>query len=234
LGHSIINKLESRLGYCFKSSEIAFEALTHPSYQHESISSGQADYQRLEFLGDAVLGMLLAELLFLRFPDKKEGELSKFRSQIADQRTLAGIARKAGLGELILLGRGEMLDMGWEKESILADVLEALLGAIYMDGGIDAARRVIASLFEKPASLLGCSVKNKDSKSELQELLSSKNMQPPVYTLIEESGPPHERKFRFRLSIENGIKTEGRGNTKKAAQQAAAAKALEILLYDKK
>lgn len=227
--HSILMLLEKKLGYQFQSYDLALQALTHPSFGHESTMAGNGDYQRLEFLGDAVLGMLLAEILYLRFPNKKEGDLSRYRSQIADQETLATIARNRGLGELIFLGRGEELSEGSDKDSILADVLEALIGASYLDSGLDAARFLVSTLFEDCISSLVSGSRFKDAKSELQEILSARQLQAPVYRMLDETGPPHDRRFRFQVLIGDEIAVEGEGRSKKNAQQVAAAKALEIL-----
>lgn len=226
---SILMQLENKLGYQYKTLHLALQALTHPSFEHESTTAGNGDYQRLEFLGDAILGMLLAEILYLRFPDKNEGDLSRYRSQIADQETLAAIARNRGLGELILLGRGEELSEGRDKDSILSDVLEALIGASYLDGGLDAARPLVSTLFEDSISLLARGSRFKDAKSELQEILSARQLQAPVYRMLDETGPPHDRRFSFQVSVGDDIAVEGEGRSKKSAQQAAAAKALEIL-----
>ncbi|MBT1071689.1 ribonuclease III [Pelotalea chapellei] len=220
--------LEQCLDYKFVSSHLAVNALIHPSYGNEKGGAG-ADYQRLEFLGDAVLGMLLAESLFNRFAQSDEGTLSRYRSQMADQSTLAAVARNFGLGQFILLGRGEEQTAGREKDSILADVLEALIAAVYLDGGLENARRVIVRLYgeilEKPESLFAIN----DAKSELQELLSMRRLSPPYYHLVEESGPPHQRHFHFQVLVGDRVAGEGEGRSKKSAQQAAAVMALKHL-----
>src|SRR5512133_80825 len=223
------DKLQESLGYLFSNNTQLKQALTHPSFYNER-GQGGGDYQRLEFLGDAILGMLLAEMLFLRFPDASEGVLSRTRSQLADQQTLAGIARERGIGEFIWVGKGEEQSAGRDKDSILCDVLEALLAAVYLDGGLDAARTVVAALFHDllPLGLTA----SRDAKSELQELLSSRGQPAPQYQLAEESGPPHERTFRFLVLIDGNPAGEGQGRSKKIAQQAAAARALERLLSD--
>ncbi|MEI6305804.1 MAG: ribonuclease III [Deltaproteobacteria bacterium] len=219
-----IEQLEQRIDYSFDQPALAVRAMTHPSLEHEQL--GEGDYQRLEFLGDAVLGMLLAEALYSRFPDGSEGDMSRIRSQLAGQNTLAGIARQCGLGQFILLGRGEEQTSGREKDSILADVLESLIGAVYLDGGLEAARRMMMMLYEDlldaPESVLLCN----DSKSAFQELLSSRRLPPPCYRLLEESGPPHERLYRFQVLVDDDVVGEGEGRSKKSAQQAAAAMAL--------
>lgn len=217
-------ELEQRLGYRFAEQGLVVRALTHPSLEHEHAGAG--DYQRMEFLGDAVLGMLLAEALYSRFPEGNEGDLSRIRAQLAGQDTLAAIARDHGLGQFIRLGRGEEQTAGRDKDSILADVLESLLAAVYLDGGLEPARRLVMRLFDDlldtPESILMTS----DAKSALQELLSSLRLTPPCYRLLEESGPPHARLYRFQVLVGDNVAGEGEGRSKKAAQQAAAAQAL--------
>ncbi len=222
-----LKDLEQELDYCFRDHSALLQALTHPSYEHERGAEG--NYQRLEFLGDAVLGMVLAETLYTRLPDSNEGILSRLRSQVADQDTLATIARSCGLGRFIRLGRGEEQGAGRDKDSILADVLEALIAAVYLDGGLEAARRLIVRLFgailDRRDTSLGCN----DAKSELQEVLSARQLPSPVYLLTGECGPPHQRLFRFQVLVAGDVLGEGEGRSKKTAQQAAAAQALEGL-----
>lgn len=219
------DKLEQMMGHSFAERGLAIRALTHPSLGHEQ--SGEGDYQRLEFLGDAVLGMLLAEALYSRFPESSEGNLSRLRAQMAGQEALAGIARGCGLGPFIRLGRGEELTAGRDKDSILADVLESLIAAVYLDGGLEPARELVMRLFEGlmdiPESILASS----DTKSALQELLSARRLPPPVYRLLEESGPPHARLYRFQVLVADDVAGEGQGRSKKIAQQAAASQALK-------
>lgn len=224
--------LEERLAYHFNDRSLACRALTHPSWQHECNGNGDDDYQRLEFLGDAVLGMLLAEMLYSRFPGWDEGNLSRSRAHLAGQGTLAGLARSLDLGCLIRLGRGEDQTAGRSKDSILSDVLEALIAAIYQDGGLEAARSLVARLFESMFDAPDSSNPGRDAKSELQELLSARGLPPPEYRLAGESGPPHDRLFRFELLVDGGVAGEGEGKSKKIAQQAAAAQALERLSTD--
>lgn len=220
-------QLEERLSYRFSDRSLACRALTHPSWQHECCDAEGGDYQRLEFLGDAVLGMVLAELLCSRFPDWDEGGLSRFRAHLAGQGTLAGLARSLGLGNFIRLGRGEEQSAGRNKDSILSDVLEALIAAIYRDGGLEAARNLVSYLFDSLLDAPDSRELGRDAKSELQELLSARGLPPPEYRLSEESGPPHDRLFRFQLLVDGNVAGEGEGRSKKIAQQAAAVKALE-------
>lgn len=223
-----IHQLEQRLEHTFSDSGLLVKALTHPSYLHEA-GGCVRDYQRLEFLGDAVLGLLIAELLFERYPDWDEGMLSQLRSRLAGQDVLADRARTLDIGNYIRLGRGEVHTAGREKDSILADVLEAVLAAIYRDAGLEAARSLVARLFDELAAAPQNLLLARDSKSELQEYLSSHDYPPPDYRLVEETGPPHNRQFHFRILAADSIIGEGQGKSKKIAQQAAAAGALEML-----
>jgi len=220
-------ELEQRLGYRFGEQGLVVRALTHPSLEHEQAGAG--DYQRMEFLGDAVLGMLLAEALYSRFPEGSEGNLSRIRAQLAGQDTLAVIARSHDLGQFIRLGRGEEQTAGRDKDSILADVLESLLAAVYLDGGLEPARRLVLRLFDDLLDTPEATLMTGDAKSALQELLSARHLPPPCYRLLEESGPPHARLYRFQVLIGDDVAGEGEGRSKKTAQQAAAALALERL-----
>lgn len=223
-----LEQLQQRLGYRFADCKHLHQALTHPSFHNEQ-EVGGGDYQRLEFLGDAILGMLLAETLFARFPEADEGALSRSRAQLAEQSTLAGIARKRELGALVRLGKGEEQSAGHDKDSILCDVLEALIAAVYLDGGLEAARRVVLALFDDLLDAPWGVTASRDAKSELQELLSARSLAPPEYRLAEESGPPHDRQFSFHVLVEGRVVGEGQGRSKKIAQQAAATRALELL-----
>lgn len=224
-----IQQLEQLLEYTFHDRTLLVQALTHPSYLHEAGGNGGGDYQRLEFLGDAVLGLLLAEMLYIRYPDWDEGALSQLRSRLAGQDILADRARILGIGNYFLLGRGEEHTAGREKDSILADVIESLIAALYQDGGLQAARAFVIRLFEKLASAPEMLVLGRDSKSELQEYLSSNDYPAPEYRLMEESGPPHDRIFVFQLLVGDKVVGVGQGKSKKIAQQAAAARALDKL-----
>lgn len=224
-----VQQLERLLKYSFRDQSLLAIALTHPSHLHEASEGHGGDYQRLEFLGDAVLGLLLAEMLYERYPDWDEGALSQLRSRLAGQDILADRARSLGIGRFVLLGRGEEQTAGREKDSILADVLEALIAALYRDGGLQAARSLVAGLFEELVAAPESLVLGRDSKSELQEYLSSHGSSPPEYRLVEESGPPHDRLFRFQILVDDRVIGVGQGKSKKIAQQAAAAGALDKL-----
>jgi len=220
-----LNELEQTLNYAFRDRSLAVRALTHPSYEHERACSG--NYQRLEFLGDAVLGMAVAEELYQKYPEYDEGVLSRLRSQVANQDTLAETARGMGLGKYLRLGKGEELSAGREKDSILADTLEALFAAVYLDGGLDRVRPLIIRFLGKAMELREARMIVNDPKSGLQELLSSRRLSSPVYRMVGESGPPHDRVFIFQALVDGVVVGEGEGRSKKAAQQAAAARALD-------
>ena len=224
--------LQDRLSFCFADHNRFIQALTHPSFHNEQ-NDASGDYQRLEFLGDAILGMLLAEILFARFPGADEGELSRSRAQLAGQGTLAGIARGIGIAPFIRLGRGEELTGGRDKDSILSDVVESLIAAVYLDGGLDAARRLVIRMFDDLLTVPQAEAAARDPKSELQEAMSARNLAPPEYRLAEESGPPHDRQFRYLVLIDGRVAGEGQGRSKKIAQQLAAGQALEGLLDDR-
>jgi ribonuclease-3 len=223
------NELENSINYSFRERGLLVQALTHPSFQHEHSGNREGDYQRMEFLGDAIMGMLLAEMLYMRYPAENEGTLSRLRAQIADQETLGAIGRKFQLGNFLQLGKGEELSGGRGKESILADVVESLIAAVYLDGGFEAAKQLVALLFMGVLTSSGSDPGLNDAKSQLQEMLSSRKLPPPGYVLLEESGPPHDRTFVFQVIVSGRLYGTGRGRTKKQAQQAAAAEAIELL-----
>lgn len=220
-----LSALENRLDYTFRDRSLVLQALTHPSHEHEQAGCG--DYQRLEFLGDAVLGMALAEELYRRFSMHDEGVLSRLRSHVANQDTLAEIARDIELGKYIRLGKGEEQSAGRQKDSILSDVLEALFAAVYLDGGLERTRQLVVRLFDRVLKFHESPLMVNDAKSGLQELLSARRLPNPVYRLSGESGPPHDRLFRFQVLVGDTIVGEGEGRSKKAAQQAAAIQALK-------
>lgn len=224
---------EQILGYTFRDQSLLRQALTHPSYLNEVRDTGFADYQRLEFLGDAVLGLLLADLLYTRYPQLPEGDLSRIRSTLVDQSRLAERATSANISDYILLGRGEEQDGGREKPSILADVLEAVIGAIYCDAGFDAVRPVVEQLYTSLFENTDLTASFNDAKSELQELLVARKQPVPVYTLISEEGPAHDRQFQIAAMVADVCIGTGTGRSKKTAQQAAAQAALAHLRGEK-
>lgn len=218
------------LGYTFQDSTLLRQALTHPSYINESRGADRSDYQRLEFLGDAVLSLCLADLLSQRYPDLHEGDLSRLRASLVDQPRLAELSAQAGIAPHILLGRGEEQDGGREKPSILSDVLEAFIGAVYRDGGFAAVMELVERLYAPLLEQSYLTTQLNDPKSELQEWLAAHHRPLPIYQLTGEEGPPHDRHFFISVNLDGVAIGAGKGRSKKSAQQAAARVALEHLL----
>ena len=221
--------LESRIGHRFGDPSLCEAALTHKSWLNEAPpAAGRRDNERLEFLGDAVLALVISDLLMRTFPDRSEGELSKTRAVIVSEAGLAKAAEGVGLGQWIFLGRGEDLAGGRRKPSILSDALEALFGAIYLDGGLRAAQSVAERMF---GQVLSDAEKDTrlDHKSRLQERAQATLQTTPVYTVVREDGPDHDK--RFEVAIALGGREYGRaiGRSKKEAEQNAAAQALTVL-----
>lgn len=219
LGVENYHEIEEAIGYTFKDRSLLESAMTHRSVQ---VKGGKMDYERLEFLGDAVFDLAVAKLLLDRHPGAKEGDLSKMRAALVNATSLASIARSKKLGRFIRLSRGELASGGAERASILADVLEAMLGAIYTDGGYDAALMCVEGLLGE--QLL--TVTPRDPKTELQEALHSLGSEAPVYRLECVEGPEHSPVFISVVEVDGQIVGRGRGPTKKASQQAAAEEAL--------
>jgi ribonuclease-3 len=222
-------KLQTLIGYHFSDTARLDEALTHRSYANEQ-RTRCADNERLEFLGDAILGLVIAETLFIGDLHRPEGELSRLRSELVNAGTLAQLARQIDLGAALKLGRGEVKAGGSDKENILADAFEALLGAIYLEGGIAAVRPVILHLFAQVMIEKTLQQGNSDFKSQLQEYLQSLQQTPPEYVLIETEGPEHDRTFVVEARTPGQVLGVGQGRSKKEAEQAAAGAALKTLL----
>jgi len=221
-------EIEQRLQYEFKNKNLLQEALRHSSYVNELADSNLRDNERLEFLGDAVLNLIVGHILMHSYPDLKEGDLSRSRANLVNESQLAKTARSFDLGSYILLGKGEIQTRGREKDSILADTFEALMAAIYLDGGFDAAYQIIETNFQPLIEHLHAAANNHDYKSQLQERIQVGHGSMPNYTIIREEGPDHDKTFRVALKVLD-IETQGIGKSKKAAEQEAAQKALEIL-----
>ena len=218
--------LEERIGYRFADCSLLRQAVTHSSFTNEQRLRRTRNYERLEFLGDAVLELVSSEFLFRRNEMMSEGELTKARASMVCEPALALCARDLELGNFILLGRGEEGTGGRGRDSIVADVMEAVIGAIYLDGGMESARtfinRFILSDLEDKQLFY-------DSKSNLQELIQGKLKKDFHYELLEESGPEHNKLFRVSVHMEDELLGTGEGRTKKAAEQQAAYKALLLL-----
>ncbi len=223
----MIKDLEAAIGYRFKNITLLQNALTHSSYANERWHNSLLSNERLEFLGDSVLGMLVAEYLFRTFPNRPEGELTRMRADMVCERTLAAAAGRIGLGEHLLLGHGEEQGGGRSRDSILADAVESVIAACFLDGGIEAALNFVQKfiLVEVPVTKLH----NADYKTSLQELVQQKKNQVLSYTLVGQSGPDHDKKFDVQVSLNGKIVGTGTGSSKKRAEQDAARAAIEIL-----
>lgn len=215
-----MQNLQKALGYTFKDEAHLRLALTHPSTK-------LPDNQRLEFLGDAVLEFCVSDMLYRKYPDLHEGELTARRAALVCERTLSVLARSLELGKVLVMGHGEEQTGGREKPSILADAMEAVLAAIYIDGGIRAAHQVILRLFAEDERLIAW--RGHDDKSALQEYTQANGLELPAYEIIAQEGPDHNRTFTAQVSVLGKPVATGVGNSKKAAEQAAAKKALKTL-----
>ena len=223
----MINELEKAIGYQFRNITLLQNALSHSSYANERWHDSLKSNERLEFLGDSVLGMVVAEHLYRTFPDRPEGELTRMRADMVCEKTLAKVANTLDLGNHLLLGKGEEQGGGRSRESILADAVESVIAACYLDGGMTAAVQFIQKfiLVNVPVTKLH----NADYKTALQELVQQKKNQVLSYTLVGESGPDHDKQFRVDLAGHRVVDDMGIGSSKKRAEQAAAQKALEVL-----
>jgi len=221
--------LEEALGYHFTDVDRLFEAMQHTSYVNEQLDATLKDNERFEFLGDAVLDLVITHMLMDHFPGTREGVLSRMRALIVNESQLAEIANALRLGEYLLLGKGEAQSHGERKSSILADSLEALMAAVYLDGGFKAAFEVIERHFSHAVSQVGNRLAVEDFKSQLQEYAQGKFRLVPRYRVVRETGPDHDKTFEVSLAVGDFLTTFGIGKSKKAAEQNAACMALEKL-----
>jgi ribonuclease III len=221
--------LESRVKQSFTNAAHAHVALTHKSYCNEHKYEPIEDNERLEFLGDAVIDLVIGQRLMERFPKANEGELSKLRALIVNEEGLARVARAVGVGELLLLGRGEELTGGRDKNSVLADALEAVIGAIYLSDGIAAVLTFADAFFGEALDGVAEGRQGRDNKSLLQEAAQSRFKTSPRYRIVNESGPEHEKVFEVEVSINGELFARSSGRSKKEAEQAAAEKTLVML-----
>ena len=227
--HSDPAELAQRLGHAFARPERLAAALTHRSYSAEAGQPELAESQRLEFLGDAVLGAIAAEWLVERRPDWREGPLTKVRSRLTNAAALARVARRLELGRFLRLGRGEAREGGRDRDSLLADALEAVLGALWLDGGAAAVRKVFAAWFADEIEVALAAGSDDNPKGDLQERLQREGREPPRYEVVEESGPSHD--LLFRVEVFRGAESlgKGAGSTKRQAEMEAARQALDRL-----
>lgn len=225
---SAYGALEHQLLHQFREPRLCEQALTHKSWANESQDPGRSHNERLEFLGDAVLSLVVSDLLMKRHPGSPEGELSKTRAAVVNEDGLARVAETLSLGQWIFLGKGEEQAGGRAKPSILADTLEALLGAVFVDAGFEAAYRSVEVLFEDRL-LEAQSVAGRDYKSRLQELSQAHLKLAPNYTVVSQTGPEHETTFEVAAHVGGREYARATGRSKKAAQQAAAARAYVLI-----
>jgi ribonuclease III len=227
-----MHPLEERISYKFRNPLLLAEALTHPSVGHET-QQRHFDNQRLEFLGDAILQVVITEYLFGHFKDQPEGQLTKLRSRLVSRDALKAHAVAIDLGQFLLMGRGEEASGGRSRTSTLADAFEALIGAVYLDGGLEGARKFIltqakgdlAQLAEEPVDI--------NPKGHLQELLQSISPKSPVYEVLSQSGPEHDKRFVVQAVWEGIVLGKGRGRSKKQAETAAAEEAMQLKRWKK-
>ena len=223
----MIKELETAIGYRFHTITLLQNALAHSSYANERWHNSLMSNERLEFLGDSILGMLVADYLYRTFPNRPEGELTRMRADMVCERALAKIASQIGLGEHLLLGKGEEQGGGRGRDSILADAVESVIAACYLDGGMEAAKGFINRFVLTRVPVSGLA--NADYKTALQELVQQKRNQSLVYALVGESGPDHDKVFWVELTLNGSLIGRGSGGSKKRAEQEAARVALEAL-----
>ncbi len=223
-----IEDLESALDYRFEIRDLLSRALTHKSrVSDRDAETGLCDNERLEFLGDAILGFLVSELLLGLFPGATEGELSKRKSRLVSEAHLHAVARTLSLGKHLILGRTERMNGGEEKRALLADAVEALIAAIYLDGGMEAARRFVLSRVVPDVAAGGGEPEAEDHKSALQELAQSLKLPHPRYSVIEESGPQHAKTFLVEVRVGASWSSRAEGLSKKSASQEAARRVMD-------
>ena len=223
----MIKDLENAIGYHFQNIQLLQNALTHSSYANERWHNSLLSNERLEFLGDSVLGMLVADHLYSHFPDRPEGELTRMRADMVCEKALANAANSIGLGGHLLLGHGEERLGGRSRDSILADAMESVIAACFLDGGLEAARAIVDRfiLVRVPVTKL----QNVDYKTQLQELVQRRKDQVLTYVLVGESGPDHDKRFDVEVSLNGTVVGSGCGKSKKRAEQDAAHSAISRL-----
>jgi ribonuclease-3 len=221
-----VSEFEQRIGYTFQKRELLRRALTHKSYSHEAKELDVRHNETFEFLGDSVLGFVIGDMLFTHFPQLDEGALSKMKAFLVSAPSLAAKARHYGMGEVILLGVGEEKTGGRKKDSLLANLFEAMIAAVYLDGGVHAARELIERAFREDIEKIDQQdLLFRDFKTALQEIAQGRGLPLPEYNVVDEVGPDHDKTFIVEVRIGSLI-TRGEGSSKKEAQQQAAKQAL--------
>lgn len=224
-----MNRLQERIGYRYQDEKLLAIALTHSSYANESKGRLPSN-ERLEFLGDAVLSIITADFLFTHFPDVPEGELTKRRASLVCEKALCGFAKELGLGDYLMLGRGEKHSGGAQRPSILADAFEAVIASIYLDGGMEKAREFVLRFVAREANDKKF-LAFKDYKTMLQEIIQQNPEEHLEYVLVGESGPDHDKHFVAEVRLNSNVLSRGGGRSKKDAEQEAARLALELMGY---
>lgn len=223
-----LDAFESRLGYRFEDRELLRRALTHKSFSHEARARGVPDNETYEFLGDSVLGFLIGDILFRRFPTLDEGALSKMKAFLVSATSLARKARDYGMGEALFLGVGEERSGGRNKDSLLANLFEAVVAGIYLDGGVEPVRSLIERTFEDDLRELNENdLLFHDYKTALQEVVQAMGLPLPEYSVVDELGPDHDKRFIVEVTLPDRTSARGEGSSKKEAQQQAAREALK-------
>ena len=224
-----MQELERKLNYAFRNPALLQEALNHSSYANEHRAAHLHSNERLEFLGDSVLGFVTAEFLFQRHPEAPEGDLTRIRAALVCEQSLYEVAQRLGLGQYLKLGRGEEVGGGRERTSILADAVEAVFAAVYLDGGMDAARALIHRCLLDAQRESVVEERRRDYKTALQELVQRQADQTLTYRMVDEQGPDHAKTFRAEVLLNGEAIGSGSGHSKKEAEQAAARAAMEAL-----
>ncbi|MBN2429296.1 MAG: ribonuclease III [Deltaproteobacteria bacterium] len=220
--------IEQALGYVFREHERFVEAMTHKSFSNEQIGSGACSHnERLEFLGDAVLELIVSDYIFCRYPEMDEGQLTRIRAEVVNEKSLARIGRNLGLGDFLLLGKGEAMSGGRQKASLIADAFEALLGAVFSDSGFEKTCTVVLPLVVEHIDKAASRKEGMDFKTRLQEWLQGRKQEIPVYKVLAAEGPDHKKLFTCQVACGGTILGQGQGKTKKAAEQEAARQALQ-------
>ena len=221
-----LNSLEKEIGYVFKKRSLLKQAVTHRSYANENRGSGPFN-ERLEFLGDAVLSLISADFLYKKFPSMAEGDLTKLRSSLVCTASLSEYARRIKLGDYLLLGKGELATGGNDRDSNLENAFEALIAAVYLDGGIDKARRFVLRFLDDSVETHHISFK--DYKTKLQEIVQESHEETLNYVITKESGPDHDKRYEVEVHLNSNVIGKGKGRSKKQAEQEAAKQALQLM-----
>lgn len=221
-----LEELEKNIGYKFTNIKLLEQALTHSSYAYEH---GVESYEKLEFLGDSILEFVSSEYLFKNFQNLKEGEMTKVRASVVCEESLSQFAKLHNFSDFLLLGKSEILNNGAQRKAVLEDTFEAVVAAIYLDGGLEPAKKFIINNLKDSIEISSKSVGKKDYKTVLQELLQVNGNVNIKYTIIKEEGPDHDKRFTAKVECEGKYLSEGEGNSKKHAEMEAAKKAIDIL-----